>query len=776
MRRGPGFNPLPYPIEESEWKDLERGLVQRAELLNRMLSDLYGQQMLLRGDLLPPELVLAHPGFLRPLHGFQPGRFVVLYAADVVRNIKGEWEVLRDATQAPRGLGLAMENRITQLRMIPEIYQGDAIHRYQPFITAMRRTLAAMAPRGGENPRMALLTPGPGRDSYAEHLYLARALNLTLAECSDLTVRANQVLLKTLGGLQPLDVVLRGVVDSDCDPLEMNHGAGQGVPGLVRAVRAGNAAVANALGSGLVESPAIMPYLPQICRSLLKEELRIPSIATIHGASSQFEDFLLTDRAAAASCGDAPAGSRWHGWLLRRAAKDRTRGERGAAILTAEETAVLRTGPRRDWWNVVAQAVPECSTAPVLRNDIAVPRAVALRFYVLATAEGYIALPGGQARYFSSANDIAIGAAPEFLGDICVFGDSPIAAPNLLQIAYAPVTLARSGMDMPSRVADNLYWLGRYAERAEFCIRVLRTIITRLIGDNSASGASEIAALAETQAALGRESSGLDLSTRIYLSVYEDGHSGGLRAAFAGLRRNAATVRDRLSLDAWRVLGKLDYMKPQYDDAHSLPDTLQLLNELMLPLAAFSGVAMESMTRGPAWRFMDIGRRVERAMQMAALLKLTLAKVHVGEPGLMQALLEITESAMTYRSRYLSSIQVHAVIDLLLKDETNPRSIAFQADAIQEHLRAIAPVVAVGGAAHGEEERITQSLQSAIAEASVENLARETGGVMRANLLNLLMALERDLPLVSDAISRHYFTHVDPPQQVAGGWEAGATP
>ena len=272
---------LPLVIGAEEWRHLEAGLIQRARLLDLILSDLYKTQRLVRDGFVPAPLVFANPGYLRACQAIEVkgGTYLQTYAADLGRSSDGRWWVIADRTQAPAGLGFAMENRSVLWRVLPEAMR-DVQPRPVLDASRIRRATLRFTPQPVDNPSIVLLTPGPRNEAYFEHAYLSRLLGLTLVEGDDLTVRNRRLFIKTLDGLRPADVVLRRVSDAFCDPLELRGDSLLGVPGLVEAARAGHVGIGNPLGTGLLESPAFMPFLPGLCRHLLGQELRLPSLAT----------------------------------------------------------------------------------------------------------------------------------------------------------------------------------------------------------------------------------------------------------------------------------------------------------------------------------------------------------------------------------------------------------------------------------------------------------------------------------------------------------------
>ncbi len=715
---------LPLVLDAAEWNAVGDALAQRARLLERVLADLYGPQQLLREGLLPAEIVLAHPGFLRPCHGLVPAeeRFLHLYAADLARAPDGGWWVLGDRTQAPSGAGYALENRIVLSRTLPEAFRESRAERLAPFFRTLRETLRRLAPGKSRNPRVVLLTPGPYNETYFEHAYLARYLGFDLAEGADLTVRDRALFLKTLGGLEPVDVLLRRVDDVFCDPLSLRSDSALGVAGLVNAVRAGNVVVANALGSGLVESPALLPFLPLLARTLLGEELLLPSVATWW-------------------CGHADAleqvVSNLSDLVVKPAFPGRHMDPIFGARLSAEERHALIVRIRARPYAYVAQEQVALSTAPVWEGTGAQPRHVVLRAYCAAAEQGYHVLPGGLTRVAVSRDSLVVsmqrGGGSK---DTWVRAEGPVSAVTLLRATEIPVELRRGGAELPSRVADNLFWLGRYLERAEGAARLARGIVSRL--SNVSSPGGEIPPLlralshqigAEVGVAGSLDAAALD--REMFRVLFADETPRGLRASVARLHKLARVLRDQMSLRSWRVTNRLyeDVSGVGTDGLHAASGAWDLLERVIVSLSAMSGLVAESMTRGQGWRFADMGRRIERGSHAAALLAAALVRPLDDEEPLLEVMLEIADSAIAHRRRYLGALQAGSLLDLLLMDETNPRSVAFQLATLSEHVERLPRPS--GSPARSAEERIALSLLTRVRLADPIALARTPDGGKR---------------------------------------------
>ena len=750
------LDPVPLVMEQSEWKLIEAAIAQRAMLFNRILEDLYGPQDLLRESRLPPELVFPNPAFLRPCWGIQPlgGTYLHMYSADLARSPDGQWWVLSDRTQSPSGAGYALENRLVTTRVLPDVFRSAHVRRLAPFFQAYRDALQRLVPAQRENPRIVLLTPGPFNETYFEHAFLARYLGYTLVEGGDLTVRDCRVFLKTLGGLLPVDVIVRRQDDLFCDPLEFRGDSMLGVPGLVQAARLGNVAIANALGSGLAESPAYAAFLPSLCKHLLDEELKLPTVATWWCGQEAPLAYVLDHLDSLVLKAAFPG--------------DRIDPIFGARLSGPEREKVLDK-VRADPGRYVAQEQVALSTVPVWEDSRVGPRHLVLRVYAVPNGSGYAVMPGGLTRISNSLDNMVVsmqsGGGSK---DTWVLGDSPAPPFTLLRPAAHPLEVSRATFDLPSRVADNLYWLGRYTDRMESVVRLTRAILARTQEGDSARTAGLSAGL-DILFALGHLPERERPTTperELLTMIYDPEAPNGLVSGIHRIRRVAWLLRDRISVDAWLILNQLDqqFSLAAPAEAFQLNAAQDRLNHVIITLSAFSGIVMESMTRGDGWRFLDIGRRLERAAQLTDMLRHSL---HPESPsvGVLEAILEIADSSITYRSRYLTSLQTDLVLDLLLADEANPRSIAFQLARLKEHVDHLPN--SHSSIRRPQEARQALALLTAVQLADVRELGRTEDAAAAAARQGLLERLAADLGVLSETISRAYFTHAAQSRQLA---------
>jgi uncharacterized alpha-E superfamily protein len=584
-----------------------------------------------------------------------------------------------------------------------------------------------------------------------------------LVEGGDLAIRNNQVLLKTLGGLLPVDVILRRPNSGDCDPLELEPHATQGVAGLVQAIRSGQVSVVNALGSGLVESPVLMAFLPQLSVALLGEPLQIPGVATWWCGDEESRAYVL---------------GRLEELTIKPAFRRRGREYEFNQQLRQMSPEQLRQLIGANPAAFVAQEQVCRSTAPVWTRDATTRGShIAIRAFLSRSGDHYWVMPGGLTRISSNSDSLEVSVlAGERSKDTWILADSPVSPVSLLNRPGTGMKLRRSGAELPSRVADNLFWLGRHLERADSAARLLRTIATRLVGEPDADGATELPVLIRTLAEQGQIEPGFAVEgIRQQLpaiehalpdATFDGSQPGSLCSIVSRMFRVASLVRDRMSIDSWRIINRID----QQIDAlrfrkANLTDLVSMTNNIIVDLAAFSGLAMESMTRTLGWRFLDLGRRLERAMQTNNLLQSCFSETVDTLSPVLEAVLEVADSLMTYRSRYLANLQMAAVLDLLLTDESNPRSVAYQLVSIAEHIDNLPreqtqPV-------YTPDQRTAMSLLHVVRMCDVPMLAELYILGEHDHLKKILMQLTSELPKLSEIVSHRYLIHAGAPQQLS---------
>jgi uncharacterized circularly permuted ATP-grasp superfamily protein/uncharacterized alpha-E superfamily protein len=754
---------FPLVIDAQEWATVAVALRQRARLLDLVLVDLFGPQRLVRDGLLPPEALFLHPGFrLAFCRGpLARERMLQFYAADLARGPDGRWWVLADRCESASGAGFALENRIALSRMLPDVFRQCRVERLASYFIAVKDQLARLAPRYEGEPRVVLLSQSAGSINYFEDAFLARYLGYTLAEAGDLAVRRNQVYLKTLAGLSPVNVLLRRPNSEHCDPLEVADDESQGVAGLLQSARSGHVAIANSPGSGLVESPVFMAFLPRLCEELLGEPLAMPGVATWWCGDPLVLPQVL-DRLDDLSI--IPA--------FRRRGQAPVQTSRLTELERSELAALIQSDPA----NFAAQERIVRSVAPVLAGDQLQPSYIALRTFAVAQDDGYVVMPGGLARVSPTLGPLELSLLDgERSKDCWVLADGPVAQVSLLTAPDEDLELRRGGVDLSSRAAEHFFWLGRHAVRAESLAKLLRSVARRLAGEEEAERIPELPHLLRLLAEQGQIEPGYvveeirlqlpSIEKQLPKSAFDDGPPGALRATVTALAALAATVRDLMSLDSWRIIRQMDEDFRPTPGRDGFLDMLDKIDVVLMHLAAYAGQVAESMTRTHAWRFLDVGRRLERALQESQLVRGLLADGGASEPETLEALLEIADSVMTYRSRYASRFQLGAVLDLMICDETNPRSIIHQLIQLAAHAEQVPQDPR--GSNHSLDQGLTAALVSILRRADVRSIAREYEQGDAGPLDTLLGDVENTLPELSDLISHRFFFHSGPMQRLA---------
>ncbi len=748
------LDPVPLILSAPEWRSLEAGLIQRSRLLNWVLRDLYlGTQRLIANGFIPPELVYSNPGFLRPCRGLPVAGQVMLhlYGADLVRSASGQWMTFADRTQSASGTGYAHENRKVVSRVLPDEIREVSVRSLAPFFRSLRSFLETLAPGRRENPVMVLMTPGPLNATYFEHAYLARHLGIPLVEGADLTVRDLRVCLKTLEGLQPVDVILRRVDDSFCDPLELRTESVLGVPGLVQAARAGHVTIANALGSGLVESPAFLTFLPALCRHLLDEDLLLPSVPTWWCGEAEGLRYVTghIDRLVVKPAFGRRRGHSWFGHQL--AAADKTR------LLE-----LIASRPQ----DFVAQECVLPSSAPVWTPGGFERRSVLLRAYVATNGGEHAVLPGGLTRVAASVEDPLVsmqgGAGSK---DTWILRSDKDDDEESAAAIPAHASTDRRLTGLPSRAADSLFWLGRYTERFEQYLRVFRCVLGQLASDTSPESSDRDNRLGHLMAGIGfllatdPDDGPADLTGRILDWIYRFDGPGSIPDLMNRIRENAAAVRDRLSGDTWQILDRLVPQPEVPTTRRSIAHAHGMMQGLILNLAAFNGLAMENMTRGPGWRFLDSGRRLERGFSITTLM--TAAAFVSGSPTpLLEMILDIADSGMTHRQRYFASARWPEVVEMLVRDVSNPRGLAFQLSALRTHLEALQSEFRVG--VDDRWSALIEGIQGRLLSAEFAREAPKHEGFDVHTLIALMETCTQGLAGLSDDLTQRYFSHTHP--------------
>jgi uncharacterized circularly permuted ATP-grasp superfamily protein/uncharacterized alpha-E superfamily protein len=754
VRRPWSLDVLPLMLTAREWERIESGMRQRARLLNALAGDLYGSQTLLREALLPPPLIFRHAGFLRACHGVSPldNVFLHLVAFDLARGADGDWRVVGTRTQAPSGIGYALENRAIMSRVLPGAFHALRVHALSSFFRELRQMLLAGAAASGGAPQVAVLTPGPYNETYFEHAYLARQLGFPLVEGGDLTVRDERVFLKTVSGMRPINALLRRLDDHFCDPLELRADSTLGVPGLVQAWRAGHVMVANAFGMSVLESPALAPFLPRICERLLGEVL----------ATSSNASWWSGARATPGEVGRHLASG-----VIKSAF-----GEAGFEPVLGED---LDSPARRKWAERMA-ATPEAfvvqefvplSHAPVWRGGRLESRALMLRVFLLADGRGdYRVMPGGLSRIAGDERYVVSGQRGGSSKDTWVISELPVAPPAPIERRARP----RESSGEPqtsSRAAEHLFWLGRYAERAENDARLLRSVLRRVTDTAGVTAGLHPAFLRACvrldvlDKAL-RDTSASTIVHDLIAGLIDREGRRSLAFNIEQTVRVATAVRDRLSTDNWRVLNRLLQLFTSNRPVLDLDEALELIDDALLTLVAVGGLEMAHMTRDDGWRFLSLGRHLERLHFVSLVVAEVAPEQESDEAGLLEWLLELSDSLLTYRVRHMQQPEWETVAELMLVDERNPRSARFQLGKLVKHVRLLPDAGLI---------TVLAELEQLARDCRVDGDANEHEPFRRggARLEALLKACHYVATRLGFALSLRYFSHVDEVSRVTVG-------
>ena len=770
-------DPLPLLLSADEWAHIEAGIAQRADLLNRVLADIYGPQTLLRSGAIPAPVIFGHSGFLHPVQGLRPpgGVHLFQYAADLARSPDGHWWVVSDRTQAPSGAGYALENRLVVSRVFPQMFADLNVQHLASFFDALRESLLRWAPRSGpvgDNrngpPLIVLLTPGPFNETYFEHALLARYLGFPLVEGSDLTVRGGCVWMKTVAGLKRVHAILRRQDDDYCDPLELRSDSALGVAGLTDCARRGNVLLGNALGSGVLESGALLGYLPKLSEQLLGEPLKLPSVATWWlGEPAAFDD----------------AWKRLDKLLIKPLERSAHEPALFGADLSADERVLLRARVAARPQRFVAQEWVHVSQAPVVeRAEAGKPashsarqgperrapregserlasregserlasRAVGLRVFAVATPNGYRVMPGGLTRVAADGESRVIAMQRGGRSkDTWVLSGEPVnAAFSLLSTTVKADDLVGSRANLPSRAAENLYWYGRYGERCDSAARTLRAAITGVLDNAGArsDGAAPAIVLAERLGLIGECEDMAAISAALLRAATHP--DAALSQRLHQLSRAAFNLRDRMSADNWRTLNRLA-ADPVFLRGRSptirLPLALSWLDRAVTSMMTLSGFALDGMTRSVGWRFLSIGRRIERLSHLCVTLQVA---TNEGSAHGLDWLLDLCDSMGTYRSRYVVAPEWMPVLDMLLRDDTNPRSVAFQVKGLGEYVAKLE-------LSHGRfASDVLAPAQAALRDLLPQDLHPESPAVAQ-----VLDQLRKCANAVSDELTLKFFSH-----------------
>jgi uncharacterized circularly permuted ATP-grasp superfamily protein/uncharacterized alpha-E superfamily protein len=747
---------IPILISSAEWAQLERGLVQRATLYDLIAKDFYGPQTLLKTGKVPPRLVFSDPAFLHACREPKPEKHLInFFAADLIRDTGGSWRIIDVHAETPAGVGFALANRFLHGQLMGDLFRSYRGLRLAPHFQQFQTELFQRIER--DDPLITLLTPGPRHEDYFSHAYLSRYLGFQLVEGGDLRVIGSRVYMKTLEGLKPIDLMIRCVQGSHCDPLELDPSGFAGPVGLVQALRKNQRLLMNFLGTSVVENRGLAPHLPQVARSLLGQDLILhePDRRWLGDMEARVYVFAHPER-----------------FVIRHAHEGTGRPGRAELgimpdTLSPRDLEALKFNLEMNGQDYVAEERHDCATAPSWTADGLKARPFAVRLYVVAVDGDYRVMPGGLAMSLDGTPGVAMSAMDGHSRDVWVASDDETHAPHvtLMRPAGEVARVLRAGIGLRSRIADNLYWLGRYFERADWVLRIARGALTRS-DDNSAVDRGDgrrkalelILAKDQPQTALELGADGRGIEHAVRLLMTTPGRTHSLPGLESNILRVGSIVRDRLSLEVWQTLQRFAVIaSPQAADIADSVKLLDRLNAGIVTVASMNGLTAENMTRNYGWRFQDMGRRLERAFNLAELLLALFgeARREDEETARLFFVLNVADSTITFRQRYLFAPILSLVLDLLMVDESNPRGIGFQLCAIDDHLHALPQ--ASPHAPHNEEQRLILDLLTRVRLAKVASLEHANADGKRPELQELLKHLISGLPKLSEAITRRYF-------------------
>jgi uncharacterized circularly permuted ATP-grasp superfamily protein/uncharacterized alpha-E superfamily protein len=759
---------IPFLIGQEEWTSIESGLSQRAKLLNLILEDIYGERNLIKEGILPMELVYNHAGFLRPCSGIkQPGKHqLILYSADIAKSKEGRIWVVNDRTQAPSGSGYALENRTTMTRVIPELFDGLKVRHLSPYFNALRSGLNETAPHQNLNPRIVILTPGSTNETYFEHSYLSSYLGFTLVQGNDLIVKDNFVWLKTMGGLERVDVILRRVDDIYCDPLELKANSQLGIPGLLQCVRCGNVSLANPLGCSVLENPGLMPFLQPIARHFLSEDLILPTIATWWCGQLRELNYVLDNiqTLVIKKINRSPTGS----------------SSIDGASLSASQLEACKQQIRANPAMYVGQEKVEISLTPSLIDGRIVPQKVLFRSFLVSNQDEYVAMAGGLVRSSADTGKFLISSqSGGFSKDAWIISPEPGRVMNVLMEVPEGMTETYNDM-LPSHAAENLFWVGRYTERILGNARFLRTVMQFLAEGNKLITENNRQTERNLLEAFTRYSYTLpgfigEDAEEIFADpwkelkdiLFNEKRAGGIKFNFLQFHKAIHEVRDHWSTDTWRVIRG---MEEELQNGiplshHGHLQMIHTLDNLITSLVAFIGLNRESISREQGWIMLDVGRKIEQSLLVITMLRTTMIKKNNDqvEYNLQQSVLMSNEGLVNYRYKYRRPLQNLLVIDLLVFDPNNPRSLTYQVVRLKSYLQNLPKNN--GGQTLAEYERLILEASNLLKAADKAALAAPDAEGY-SNLETFLSGLYSTLAAIPGVISKAFFKHEMTPKTI----------
>ncbi len=751
------LNPVPLLINSDEWNQIETGLIERAELFNLLLQDIYGDRKLIRQGVIPPELLFSHQGFLRPCHMVKlPGAHqLIVHGVDLVRAPDGHMRVMADRTQAPSGAGYALENRTVMNRVFPSLFRDSHVHRLSLFFARLRQRLHDLNPNGGIA-RIVVLTPGTYNEAYFEHAYLANYLGFQLVQGSDLSVRNGYVWMKALDGLKRVDVILRRVDDNYCDPVELKGDSRLGVPGLLEVARMGHVAIANPLGSSVLENPALLRYLPAISRALFGRELQLPSVKTWWCGNPDDLDYVC------ANLKDL---------IIKPTYRRPGLYEAYGAELDDTKLQAWQNRIRKNPYQFAAQEYVAGAQTPTWHQGKILPRASVLRTFAVASESSYAVMPGGLTRVnLDTGKKIISNQRGSVSKDTWVLASEPEKQISLRPVDVQPTQ--ESSSELPSRVVENLFWIGRYAERAESALRLLRTVFIQTNKTEKLPDAVERTLLCAVTHVTSTYPGFTSLQPALLKNpepemiaiILDPNRMGSVANNLTAMINSAEQVKEQLSSDTQRVINdigdELEQLKISLE-----PSSLSALEDALAPmiktLLAFAGLIHESMTRGNGWHFMEMGRRLERALQIISSLRSLLSARfdEIEQEILIESSLMCGEALIPYRRRYQNGIRIDQGLEMIMLNAKNPRSLIYQLSQLEKHFAELPADREVFSAEH----KYLLEATTALKLSDVKQLAKAESGI-RTDLDQLLSRLQYLITNAAKTVGQRYFDHAEGPQ------------
>lgn len=764
------LDPIPKIVTASEWDTINAGLIQRATLFDLILKDIYGPQKLIKEGVIPQELIYLHPGFLRTCVNIEVPGFhrLVMYAADMARGLDGRIWVISDRAQAPSGAGYALENRHAMSSVLPEFFNNLQVKRLSPYFDALQTALSAIAPGNIDSPRVVILTPGPDNETYFEHAFLAAYLGLTLVQGNDLIVKDNFLWLKTIDGLEKIDVILRRLDDVYCDPLELKSSSLLGVPGLVQVMRKGNVAIANPLGSSVIENAGLIPFLPAIARYFLKQELMLPSIASWWCGQPKEQQYVIDNLERL---------------VIRRIFRNEagTRSAIDGASLTKAEANDLINRIKTHPHLYTGQEKVNFSSDPTWAKGKVKHCHSLFRSFLVSSGNSYVAMPGGLTRTNGGENNFVISNQ---LGGISkdtwvLTEGEEDTIPLTLQLNKSNQLHPHLKRSLPSHTAENLFWVGRYTERVIYNARLHRTVMQKVLQCNRplsvvAEGSEELLVQVLSKCTYttpgfsfdGQGEKNPDMYKEPWVELvdvlYNNRRAGSLSSNLAMLINAVYRVRNFWAVDTWRVLLQMEeeWNKAKTDETAEPLKIISSIDALNTSMFAFLGMNRESVRREQGWNILDLGRKLEQCIYTIALIKNTFHKQQPPQIAhdMMESILVSSQSLITYRYTYRDHLQLPLVLELLMLDKNYPKSLAYLVNKIKKYITQL-PKTGKGEGLN-EQERWVLEADTMLKLVDGLTLAEADGFTLQYQALhNFLDKLNALLQNTSALISKTYFSH-----------------